>query len=314
MGNESSAPDTKANVEDIATNTSSTNNVDNTNHVDESNLLITDDSEPVPTNTATEMRGLTYTIPFNAIPNNSIFPDNIEDATPNKRNKRDNNKMRLSPMGMMGGGSWTRTSPLNEPTDEGFKVYIRTQFGDDITVYGLTEDSTMHDIEKRIEVTHGSSSMKTGITIGRTGPPDGISDAEWGFKKDLKLKDLGIKPNDIVLWSTAYQKTEAFISDEVSDKDIHRKVSIDKLLKADKEELKFCGELLKQRGWCLVEYPEIIQKLIDSICKLVNQEIVKEDKKWGQIGDEYGYLKFKVNVNQNGVIWRTTENFEYLAA
>eukprot|EP01083_Nonionella_stella_P190864 706815_1 len=111
----------------------------------------------------------------------------------------------------------------NVPTDKGFKIDIKTQFGNTITVYGLTEDSTMMDIEKKLEVQHGSAMSKSGIHYG---PPRGIDYNMWfdgwrgsrgGGNKNSKLKDLGIKPNSTVVWNTVYSKYKAKLSDKVSD-------------------------------------------------------------------------------------------------
>eukprot|EP01084_Bolivina_argentea_P028600 53133_1 len=209
----------------------------------------------------------------------------------------------------------------NIATDKGFEIHIKTQFGNTITVYGLNENSTMVDIEKKLEVKHGSAWSKSGI---RYRPPDGIDRSMWFNKwnnvanKDSKLKDLGIKPGSTVIWNTVYSKYKAGLSDTISDKiepnkykpeietlGYSKMVSLDKILNKNANELKLFGGLLSKRGWCLIKYPKQIKKIIDETCKNVYNAIKNKDKSnddekkieidsnWCQLLDGYGYINFK---------------------
>ena len=132
---------------------------------------------------------------------------NVPSATKEIENSVDDvldDEAGFSSKSLYGGGSsrstWIEENKVNQPTDKGFRIHLETQFGNTITVYGLNEESTMHDIEKRVEVIHGSSSMKTGFKSRNPGPPNGIPRELWNFKKDMKLKDLGIKADDTIIW------------------------------------------------------------------------------------------------------------------
>eukprot|EP01084_Bolivina_argentea_P009516 17767_1 len=193
----------------------------------------------------------------------------------------------------------------NIPTDKGFKIHIKTQFGGNITVFGLHENSTMLDIEKKLEIRHGSSMSKSGLSIE---PPNGINNSMWGTPKNMKLKNLGIKPNDTIIWSTIYTKYKSNLSNIVSNKinkayipSYKTKISLKNILNKDGKELELFSKLLSNRGWCLISFPKDIQKVIKYVTDKVynamkNKHECKNDndeKQWEQLFDGYGYMYFK---------------------
>eukprot|EP01084_Bolivina_argentea_P298909 515184_1 len=224
-----------------------------------------------------------------------------------------------------------------DPVDDGkdtFMIFIKGQFGRTIEVRGLNDDTKISEVKLNIEVNYGipPSKLKMGGLID-TGRPNtkeeeiGLKNGTLRFPKDLTLKQLNIKPNDVIFWTSFHDEyIKKIIMDDLTKKDVNNDINIhnaenclfddtkynyDNVIKLDnlrnensdnmqQETLKTLGICLEKRGFCLVEYPNDIQNIIDSVSiniqNAMNEIDLNEQKEnenngeWKKILHEYGYF------------------------